>query len=298
MSGHEKKYFGGPALEINKEFIICNDSSNSDDLLINSKHKNFYIAKVLLINLIYTSLLFVAIFSIGTNIKMAVRIHKKLNFTSTKWVFMSLSLFIKIFFGYFSFKSVFIGLTFFIIDLMSTFLFVFGLCFYETVFYVNRGNETFWVLVSFSFMIIITATFFIFTLNTKKTSFTYSLYRCCLGAVLTTVYISILALAKFRELLSWNIFPLLILAISALSFYFSTDLYFILKYKSRSLNEKYPIQGFHRLWTDVFLVYWLDLLLKIKKSIQRKLMNRSGVSGNLSNDKSVSIKQDNEKIYY
>ena len=152
----------------------------------------------------------------------------------------------------------------FAVDVFSSFVVLVSICFYPTVFYSTRGHELFFCLFFLSAMIILKISLLTVTLNSRKTNFKFSIQRaiiCSLiGFFFQIVYLKV-APNKYTVLHNYYFEGL---AFFLISIYFSLDLYFQRKFKSKSLDEGYPVQSFYCLWTDIFLFFWLDLVIRIK----------------------------------
>jgi hypothetical protein len=246
--------------------------------LLDSNNRNMFLTKVGITFMLYSLAMFCTAIFILIDIRRTTIVYRDWSLQTVMWLFLAVTLVIKIIFGFFGVYVRKLAKIAFPIDLFATVVFILGLYYYldsaKTT--TNYSYAPFVVIVCVNFF---TSSFF-FTLATLYHSRSKE-FNYLLGTLLMTVFnvVAIVGLAygwkQVVTITPWQ-YAGVGIAFLFINLYISVNSYYLINVRLDKFSESDAVWAFYCYWTDWVFAFWKNLFGNTSRIIRanRRLLKK------------------------
>ena len=255
------------------ELSLDSDSELDDDesvVLTVSKRKNLFLTKVGITFMVYFLVAFFTCVYILIDVRRTTTFYRAWSLATVLWVFLAVSVFIKLSMGLFGKAIRKLAVVVFLVDCVATVMVVLGLYYYLDSFRDSTNYTYAPLVVVFSLNLLVSS--FFFTLTTLYQSRSKQ-YNYILGIVFTTLFNIGTIVGLF---FGWNqvvtitrnqyiVVGLLMLVFNC---YLSLNSYFLINLRTDNFKEDDAIWAFYCYFTDLLFPFWKNLVSNNQRAIK------------------------------
>lgn len=254
------------------------DASEPSVNLLDSNNRNLFLTKVGITFMLYSLAMFCTAIFILIDIRRTTIVYRDWSLQTVLWIFLAISVTIKIAFGIFGAHIRKLAKIIFPVDLFATVIFILGLYYYldsaKTTTYYSYAPFVVIFCVNF-----FTSSFF-FTLATLYHSRSKE-FNYILGSILMTFFnvVAIVGLAygwkQVVTITPWQ-YAIVGIAFLFLNLYISVNSYYLVNVRVDKFSESDAVWAFYCYWTDWVFPFWKNLfentsrIIKAKRRLRKK----------------------------
>lgn len=258
--------------EKNSVSSLDSEESSKSVNLIDSNNKNLFLTKIGITFMLYSLACFCTAIFILIDIKRTTIAYRAWSLQTMLWVFFTISIFIKIVFGFFGNYIRKLAKLVFPVDTFATVIFVLGLYYYLESYKTtsNYSYAPFVVIVCVNFFV----SSFFFTLTTLYHSRSKE-YNYILGTCMMTFFnvVTIIGLAfgwkQVVTITPWQ-YTAVGICFLFLNLYITVNSYYIINVRLDKYSESDAVWAFYSYWVDWVFAFWRNLFQNTAKIIRQK----------------------------
>ena len=261
--------------------LLIEESQNEDpniQRLLFKKNKNIFLTKIGVIAAAYFLICSLICFLLIFDMETAREYYWLYRLRKMTWVYVLLSVMLKLTFAFAGHLLGKFGLVFFFMDIYFSFQNILGLYFYFNVYlqtmYIHDGH---YVIVS---VFILFANSVAFIVSTLKTDRTY-IYNYIFGFALmevSTLIVMFLFFTKYHIMtMGATRYYGIFIAFTIINAYVAINAHYIVNYRGKKFYENEYMFAYFCFWTDWFSSIWIDILDKNKGHRRKTMMEGSHI---------------------
>lgn len=255
--------------------LLIEESENADpntQKLLYKKNKNIFLTKIGVIASAYFLICSLTCFFLIFDMQSAREYYWLYRLRKMTWVYILLSVMLKLTFAFAGHLLTKFGLIFFFVDIYFSFQNVLGLYFYFNVYlqtmYIHDGHY----VICLIFILFANSLAFVLSTLRNDKHYIYNYYFGFILMEISTLIVMVLFFSKYKimtmgETRYYGIF----IASSIINFYICINAHYLVNYRGKKFYENEYMYGYFCFWTDWFSSIWIDILDK-NKGHRRKTM--------------------------
>lgn len=257
-----------------KKSLSSSDSEKSEASvnLNESTNRHMFLTKIGITFMLYSLAGFCTSIFILIDIKRTTIVYRQWSLQTVLWVFLTVSLLIKVVYGFFGAPIRKLAKLVFPIDVFATVIFILGLYYYLDSYKTttNYSYAPFVVIVCVNFFV----SSFFFTLTTLYHSRSKE-YNYLIGTAMMTIFnvVAIIALAYgWNQVVTITPAQYTWVGVGFLVFnlYICVNSYYIINVRLDKYTESDAVWAFYSYWTDWVFAFWKNVFENTTRIIQQK----------------------------
>ncbi len=182
------------------------------------------------------------------------------------WIYIMLSILIKLIYSFAGNLMIKLGLIFYVIDLYFAFLCILGLFFYFNLYlqtmYIHDGHY----VIMFTFTMFFNSIAYMLSTLREKRDFNYDFI---FGFILMEIS-TLIVLGIFKH--TWHILTMgntryigCFIFFSLINLYITYDTYLLFKWRKTSYYDCEYIRGYFCIWTDWISLFWINIFQEFRR---------------------------------